>query len=115
MLHRGSVRATYSNPKYLTAAFAIQFHGLQYDNDQNTSGIPAATLAAAGYTTTNTRGLPAYNVADLSIARTISKNIDGYFGIENMFNQTYFVGTGPSTIGSPRLMNVGVRIRLSGK
>ena len=114
-LNRGSVRATYSNPKYLTAAFAIQFYGLQYDNDQNTTGIPAATLAAAGYTTTNTRGLPAYDVADLSIARTISKNIDAYFGIENMFNRTYFVGTGPSTIGSPRLMNGGVRIRFSGK
>jgi outer membrane cobalamin receptor len=114
-LNRGSVRAAYSNPKYLTAAFAIQFYGLQYDNDQNTTGIPLATLAAAGYTTTNTVGLPAYNVSDLSLARMISKNVDTYFGIENIFNQTYFVGTGPSTIGSPRLMNVGVRIRFSGK
>jgi outer membrane receptor protein involved in Fe transport len=114
-LNRGSVRATYSNPKYLTAAFAIQFYGLQYDNDQNTTGIPAQTLSDAGYVGASTAGLPAYTEADLSLARSITKNIEAFFGMENMFNKTYFVGTGPSTIGSPRLVNGGVRIRFSGK
>ncbi len=94
-LNRGSVRATYSNPKYVTAAFAIQFYGLQYDNDLNTTGIPLATLSSLGYSTTNTVGLPAYNVADLSLSRSFTRNFEAFFGIENMFNQVYFVGTGP--------------------
>ena len=114
-LNRGSIRATYSNPKYVTVAYAIQFYGLQDDNDQNTTGITTQALIDAGYSTSITAGLPGYNVSDLSVARTINRNIEAFFGIENMFNKTYFVGTGPSTIGSPRLANVGVRIHFSAR
>jgi outer membrane receptor protein involved in Fe transport len=114
-LNRGSIRGTYSNPKYFTATFAVQFYGLQYDNDQNSTGIPAATLAATGYTGVSTVGLPAYNVVDLSLSRTINHSVEVFFGAENLFNKTYFVGTGPSTIGSPRLVNVGVRLHFSAR
>jgi iron complex outermembrane recepter protein len=114
-LNRGSIRGTYSNPKYVTVALAIQFYGLQYDNDQNTTGIPAATLAATGYTGTSTVGLPAYNVVDLSVSRTINHSVELFFGAENLFDKTYFVGTGPSTIGSPRLVNAGVRLHFSAR
>jgi outer membrane receptor protein involved in Fe transport len=114
-LNRGSIRVTYADPKVVTVAFSVQFYGLQYDNDQNTTGIPPATQIDAGYPGTTPAGLPAYNVADLSVARAFTKNLEAFFGMENMFNKTYFVGTGPSTIGSPRLVNAGVRIRFSGK
>jgi len=38
-----------------------------------------------------------------------------FFGAQNLFNQEYIVGTLPTTIGSPRLLNAGVRIRFSGR
>ncbi len=102
-------------PKYVTVALAIQFYGLQYDNDLNTTGIPAATLAATGYAGASTVGLPAYNVVDLSVSRTINHSVELFFGAENLFDKTYFVGTGPSTIGSPRLVNAGVRLHFSAR
>jgi len=34
--------------------------------------------------------------------------------VQNMFDQQYFVGTLPTTIGSPRLVNGGVRIKFVG-
>jgi len=37
-----------------------------------------------------------------------------FFGVHNMFDQQYFVGTLPTTIGSPRLVNGGVRIKFVG-
>jgi len=114
-MNRGSLRAVYANPKYATVAFSIQFYGLQYDDDQNVRGIPAPALSDAGYTVTSAAGLPAYHVADLSVARAITRNIEAFFGMQNMFDRTYFVGTLPTTIGSPRLVNVGARVRFSGR
>ena len=60
-------------------------------------------------------GLPGYNVFDLSASRSITHNIQAFFGVQNLFDQTYFVQTNPSTIGTPRLINGGVRIRFSGR
>jgi outer membrane receptor protein involved in Fe transport len=114
-MNRGSVRAVYANPKYASVAFSIQFYGLQFDEDLNTRGIPGPALGDAGYTVSTAAGLPAYHLADLSVARTITRNVEAFVGVQNMFDQTYFVGTLPTTIGSPRLVNVGVRIRFSGR
>ncbi len=33
--HRGSLRASYANPKYITVALGVQFLGRQFDDDQN--------------------------------------------------------------------------------
>jgi outer membrane receptor protein involved in Fe transport len=114
-MNRGSVRAVYANPKYATVAFSIQFYGLQFDDDQNARGIPAAALSGAGYEVSTAPGLPAYHLADLSVARTVTRNVEAFLGVQNMFDQTYFVGTLPTTIGSPRLVNVGVRVRFSAR
>jgi outer membrane receptor protein involved in Fe transport len=38
-----------------------------------------------------------------------------FFGIQNLFNVQYVVATLPTTIGSPRLYNGGLRIRWSGR
>jgi hypothetical protein len=35
--------------------------------------------------------------------------------VQNLFEQDYFVGTLPTTVGSPRLVHVGVRVRWNGK
>ena len=62
-----------------------------------------------------TSGLPGFTLVDLTVSRSITRNLDAYFGVQNMLDQVYFVGTLPTTIGSPRLINGGVRIRFSGR
>ncbi|MDR1989328.1 MAG: TonB-dependent receptor [Acidobacteriaceae bacterium] len=113
--HRGSLQATYTNPKYLTASLSIQFTGMQYNDDQNTNAIPAETLSAYGYDPAFGFGLPGYTSVDLSVARDLGRSVQLFGGIQNLTNKVYFVQTGPSTIGTPRLVNVGVRVRFAGK
>jgi len=113
--HRGSVRAAYTNPKYAIVAFSVQFFGRQFDDDQNSRVVPAAALADGGYAASTAPGLPGYSVADLFVSRTINRNLEAFVGLQNLFDQTYFVGTLPTTIGSPRLVNVGVRVRFAGR
>ena len=113
--HRGSLQVAYTNPKYASVTVAWQFVSLQYNDDQNTNFIPPATLADAGYTNFSGPGLPGYTVMDLTAARDIGRNLQVFFGIQNVFDQEYFVQTNPSTIGTPRLANFGLRVRFSGR
>jgi outer membrane receptor protein involved in Fe transport len=112
--HRGSVQVAYTNPKIATVALGIQAVGLQFNDDLNTQFIPTPTLAAAGYDPV-AAGLPGYTVVDLSVARDIGRNIQAFVGAQNLFDTDYFVQTNPSTVGTPRLINVGIRVRLAGR
>jgi hypothetical protein len=49
------------------------------------------------------------------VTRAITRNVDVFFGVQNMFDTVYNVATLPTTIGSPRLVNGGVRVRVSGR
>ncbi|MGB7217748.1 MAG: TonB-dependent receptor [Vicinamibacterales bacterium] len=97
--HRGSVHAAYANPRYATISVGVQMVGRQFDDDQNTS----------------TRVLPGYATVDFAVSRTIMRNVEAFFGVQNLFDKEYVVGTLPTTIGSPRLVNGGVRLRLVGR
>ncbi len=94
--HRGSVRLAYSNPKFLNAAIGAQFVGSQFDDDQNTAS----------------RQLPKYGVVDILASRGIGRSLELFGGVQNLFDAEYFVGTLPTTVGSPRLVTGGVRVRL---
>jgi outer membrane receptor protein involved in Fe transport len=117
--HRGSVMLAYMNPKYVTAALSIQVIGRQFDDDQNTRAIPAAALAEAGYpadvSTTTNPGLPKYTIVSISVSRPIGHSLEAFVGAQNLFDREYFVGTLPTTIGTPRMINAGLRVRLSGR
>jgi outer membrane receptor protein involved in Fe transport len=103
--HRGSVQASYANPRYVSVAFSVQFFGTQFDDDQNVRVVPGFTEP----------GLPKYAVADFMVSRTLHRNLDAFFGVQNLFDEQYFVGTLPTTIGSPRLVNGGLRIKFAGR
>jgi outer membrane receptor protein involved in Fe transport len=103
--HRGSVQASYANPRYINVAFSLQFLGRQFDDDQNVRIVPGFTEP----------GLPKYGLADFMVSRNLHRNLDVFFGVQNLFDEEYFVGTLPTTIGSPRLVNGGVRVRFSGR
>lgn len=113
--HRGSVQVAYTSSRYASVALGVQFVGLQYNDDLNVNFIPVQTLSDAGYDTTVGPGLPGYAVADLAVSRGFGHNLQAFVGVQNLFDRVYFVQTNPSTIGTPRLVNAGVRIRFNGR
>jgi len=117
--HRGSMRVAYVNPKYATIALGVQVIGRQFDDDLNARFVPAAALTDAGYpaavSTTTHPGLPKYTVIDLTASREVGRNFDVFVAAQNLADRQYFVGTLPTTTGSPRLVSAGVRVRFSGR
>jgi outer membrane receptor protein involved in Fe transport len=114
-LHHATFQVAYSNPRYASIALSMQAVSLQYNDDQNVNFIPAATLAEAGYDTFTGPGLPGYASVDLTVLRDLGRSLQVFFGAQNLLNQVSFVQTNPSTIGTPRLVNGGVRVRFSGR
>jgi outer membrane receptor protein involved in Fe transport len=105
--NRGTYRVSYVDPKLATVTFGVQFVGLQFDTGDDTN-----TRAVPGY---SYPGLPSYAVSELAITRGLGRNVDVFFGAQNLFNEQYIVATLPTTIGSPRLVNGGLRVRFSGR
>src|SRR5688572_3166057 len=103
--HRGSVSVAYVNPRLVNVAVAGTFYGRQFDDDQNARIKPGETEP----------GLPSYGIVDFSAARVIGRNLEVFFGVQNLFDQEYYVQLLPTTTGSPRLVNGGVRVRWSGR
>jgi outer membrane receptor for Fe3+-dicitrate len=114
-LHHGTFQVAYSNPKVASIALSMQAMSLQYNDDQNVNSIPPATLTDSGYTSFTGAGLPGYASWDLNVVRDVGRGLQVFFGVQNMFDQVYFVQTNPSTTGTPRLVNGGVRVRFSGR
>ena len=69
----------------------------------------------AGYDGTLGAGLPGYSVVDFTVSRNFGPNLQVFVGAQNLFDKVYFVQTNPSTIGTPRLINGGLRVRFTGK
>lgn len=103
--NRGSLSLSYSNPRYITASVNAIFVGRQFDDDQNIRTQPGATEP----------GLPAYGVVELSVIRAIGGNVDVFLTAQNLLDKEYYVQFSPTTIGSPRLVTGGVRVRFSGR
>jgi iron complex outermembrane receptor protein len=113
--HRGSLQVAYSSASIATVALSVQWVGLQYNDDLNVNFIPVATLAAAGYDGSYPAGLPGYASVDLSVSRDFGHGLQAFIGVQNLLDKEYFVQTNPSTIGTPRLINGGIRVRFSGQ
>jgi outer membrane receptor protein involved in Fe transport len=103
--HRGSVQVAYSNPRIADLSIDVEGLGSQFDDDQNTRVVP-------GY---STAGLPKYALVSFQASRSIGRNLEVFAGAQNLLNHVYFVGTLPTTIGTPRLVNAGVRVRVGGR
>ena len=113
--HRGSMQIFYAHPKIATLALSVQFQGKQFNDDQNVNFIPAATLTEAGYDADFGVGLPGYTSVDVSASRSLGRMFEVFVGAQNVFDTAYFVQTNPSTIGTPRLVNAGLRVRFAGR
>jgi outer membrane receptor protein involved in Fe transport len=117
--NRGSIHIAYVNPKIATVAFGVQFIGKQFDDDQNAAFVLGPALSDAGYPVpadpSTSPGLPAFKVFDLTVTRSISRDFEAFFNAQNLLDRTYFVSTRPDTVGSPRLVSVGIRVKFQGK
>ncbi|MDE3154526.1 MAG: TonB-dependent receptor [Acidobacteriota bacterium] len=100
--NRASARAIYANPRFLTFGAGVQVVGRQFDDDQNVVTVPGQQQP----------GLPAYAVVNLTASRRVRPGFDVFAGVQNLFDHEYFVGTLPTTIGSPRLISAGVQMRI---
>jgi outer membrane receptor protein involved in Fe transport len=103
--HRGTAQVSYENPRFANVTFEVQGVGTQFDDDLNTRAVPGIVDP----------GLPKYGIASLSVSRTLSHQVDAFVAAQNIFDQEYFVGTLPTLIGPPRLVSVGLRLRLQGR
>ena len=103
--HRGSVQVAYANPRLRQRRPRRAVLGRQFDDDLNARTVPGETEP----------GLAGLAVVDLTASRALGRNFDVFFGVQNLFDQEYFVGTLPTTIGSPRLVHGGVRVRFAGR
>lgn len=99
--HRASAQVSYTNPSLFNLGMSVQYIGRQFDDDTNQQVVPGESEA----------GLPGYTLVDLTASRSLIRNLDVFFGIQNLFDKEYIVGTRPTTIGTPRLAHVGVRVR----
>ena len=75
------------------------------DDDRNIRTVPGLS----------TPGLPRYSLTSLTVSRALGRNLDAFVGVQNLFDEEYFVGTMPTTVGSPRLVTAGVRVRFTGR
>ncbi|MGH9387629.1 MAG: TonB-dependent receptor [Vicinamibacterales bacterium] len=103
--HRASVQVSYANPDIATLGFGVQFLGRQFDDDANTRAVPGVS----------TPGLPGYAIVDFTASRALARKFEVFFGVQNLMDREYIVGTLPTTIGSPRLVHAGVRVRFKGR
>jgi outer membrane receptor protein involved in Fe transport len=103
--NRGSFQVNFSHPKLFNVSWDTEVVGKQFDDDQNVAKIlPGLSGEKVG--------LPAYSVSNLTASRTINRQVEAFVGVQNLFATLYYVGTAPTTIGTPRLVNGGIRLRL---
>ena len=100
--HRGTVQATFTHPRFVTASVEVLAMSRQFDDDLNTRTVPGIS----------TPGLPAYGMVSLALSRDVGSRINVFFGVQNVFDQEYFVGTLPTTVGAPRMISGGVRVKV---
>jgi outer membrane receptor protein involved in Fe transport len=60
-----------------------------------------------------TRRLPKYTLADLTASRALGRNLEIFVAVQNLFDAEYFVGTLPTTVGAPRFVSGGFRLRMA--
>ena len=103
--HRATLQLSYVNPRLVNVAAGVQAIGRQFDDDLNVRTVPGEASP----------GLPGYAVAEISASRAIGRNLEVFAAAQNLFDRQYFVGTLPTTTGTPRLVHGGLRLRLAGR
>jgi outer membrane receptor protein involved in Fe transport len=94
--HRATASLAFDDPRLLTGVVQLRYISAQYEDDIN-------TLRMAEYA-----------VVDVSVSRRITPQLDAVLAVENLLDKRYVVGlSGVETIGQPRFIHGGLRVRLN--
>jgi len=86
---------TWAHPTWITVAAQVRGSGNQYDDDLNQFELRR------------------YAVVDLSLTRQMVRAVQGFFSVENLFDEDYDTGRTPlRTIGWPRTVRAGIRVAI---
>jgi iron complex outermembrane receptor protein len=99
--HRGSAQITFTDPRWVTASVEVLAMSRQFDDDLNARAVPGVADA----------GLPGYTVVSMSVSRQMGRQFETFVGVQNLLGREYFVGTLPTTTGSPRMITGGLRVK----
>jgi outer membrane receptor protein involved in Fe transport len=93
--HQFTLQTVYSNPKYATAAIQFRASGKQFDDDQNRLVLGSFALI------------------DTMVARSLTRHLEVFLAVQNLLDEPFAVGRTPiETLGMPRLVRGGVRIKM---
>ncbi len=93
--HKATASLAFDEPRLFSAAVQARYVGFQYEDDQNTARMGEFLVVA------------------VSASRRITRNVDVVLAVENLFDKQYVVGlAGVETVGQPRFVHGGVRVRL---
>jgi outer membrane receptor protein involved in Fe transport len=91
-------QARYAHAERDTLGLQGRFIGAQFDDDQNLFRLGS------------------FFTLDAFASKRITRTIEGFIAVENLFNQRYSIGRTPlTTLGTPLLLRVGLRLRLGSK
>jgi outer membrane receptor protein involved in Fe transport len=95
--HQGSLELAFDDPRVVRAALRARWLGRQFEDDQNR--LP----------------LDPYFTVDAFLSRSVIAGLDAFVAAENVFDERSDVGRTPvRTIGPPRTLRAGFRLRLPG-
>lgn len=93
--HQFTLQTIYSRPKLATAALQFRATGKQFDDDQNR--LPLGRFA----------------VFDAMVSRPLNRYLELFVAVQNLLDERYAVGRTPiETLGMPRMLRGGVRLKL---
>ena len=93
---RFTLGASYDNPQAVSVMIQGRYVGEQFDDDLNQ--LP----------------LEDYFVVDATVSRRVGAGVEVFLAVENLFDNEYPVRTNPASIGTPLLIQGGVRFQLQG-
>lgn len=100
--HRGTLALSFADARFFTASLEVSRMSRQFDDDLNVRTVPGLTSA----------GLPGYTNVSVTASRALGRRLEVFVSVQNALDREYFVGLLPTTVGSPRLVNGGVRVRV---
>jgi outer membrane receptor protein involved in Fe transport len=95
--NRFTLGASYDNPRAVNVTVQGRYVGEQFDDDLNR--LP----------------LEDYFVVDATVSRRMGEGVEVFVAVENLFDKDYPVRTNPDSIGTPLLIQGGVRFQLQGR
>jgi outer membrane receptor protein involved in Fe transport len=95
--HRASLSLAFDDPSLVTANAQLRYLGSRYEDDLNTLPMGAVLLV------------------DLFASWHATRNLDVFLAVQNLLDERYLVGrAGLDTVGQPRFIHGGLRMRSGG-